>query len=76
MNVSGASKYYADKDNRFENAGYAVFGAKFGYEKDNFEGYFWSSNLTNKKHDVIGHAGRVRAISAPREFGLNLAYRF
>lgn len=76
FSISGQSSFYTDKANKFKNKGYALLDAKIGYEKDNFEVYLYCDNITDKKHDVTGFFDMYNVVSKPREFGIQLAYKF
>lgn len=77
FDVSGQSSFYTDKENTYKNDGYTLLNAKIGYEAENFEVYLYCNNITDKKYDIYGYlSGSYTIVSPPREFGLEVAYRF
>ncbi len=76
VGVHGKSSYYGDKANESKNSGYAIANAKIGYEADNYDIYLYCKNITNKEHNTEGYYDYYTLVSAPREMGIQITYRF
>jgi len=77
VDINGYGKMYHDKENKNPQDAYDLVNTKIGYETDNYDVYLYADNLFDKRYDAIGtFSGTARTYSAPREIGVQLAYRF
>lgn len=72
--LRGQSKFYTDKANVVENAGYATVDAKVGFNHKNINVYIYANNLFDKDHDV--KYATMHYLSDPREIGVKFEYKF
>lgn len=72
--ISGYGKMYSDKENKYFIEAYELVNAKLGYEWDNFDIYLYARNLFDKKYELKDATAIY--LSNPREFGLQVSYRF
>lgn len=72
--MRGQSKFYTDKANVVENAGYATVDAKVGFNHKNINVYIYANNLFDKDHDV--KYATMHYLSDPREIGVKFEYKF
>lgn len=72
--VHGQSKMYADEKNTAKTNGYALVDLKFGFKKKNIDISLYCNNLFDKRYDTnyVGY----KFLSAPREVGINMNYKF
>jgi len=75
-NVIGYGSIYLDKANQNERDAYEIVNTKIGYETENFDVYLYAENLFDKEYDSLNYYGYYNNYSPPREFGIQLAYRF
>jgi len=76
LELTGKSSFYTDKLNTNKIDGYHLLNSKIGYEKENFNIYLYGKNITNKKYDTVGYIDNYTVVSAPREVGIQLTYKF
>ncbi len=76
VDMNGYGKMYFDKANEYERKAYTLVNTKIGYERNNFDIYFYAKNLFDKKYDSKGYNKFYTIYSDPREIGIQLAYRF
>jgi len=67
---------YLNRSNTLKKDSYALANLKLGYETENFDVYLYGNNIFNKKYDTEGIFDFYTAVSEPREFGIQVSYRF
>ena len=67
---------YYDKENKYKRDAYKLVNVKIGYETEDYYIYLYADNLFDKVYDANGVYGYYSIYSAPREIGVQLAYRF
>jgi len=74
--ISGYGKMYFSKENTSSLDAYNLVNTKIGYEQENYDIYLYVDNLFDNKYDSIEKEDNYIKYSAPREIGIQLAYRF
>lgn len=72
--LHGQSKMFADEKNSVKTGGYALVDLKLGLSRANIDVAVYCNNLFDKKYDTnyVGY----KFLSAPREFGVKMSYKF
>jgi len=76
LDLTGYGKMYLDKANEYEKSAYSLVNGKIGYETEHFDIYLYGKNIFDVKYDDKGYYGFVTYLSDPREFGIQVTYRF
>jgi len=75
--ITGYGDMYLDSANKYKRDAYELVNAKLGYEQEDYDIYLYAKNLFDKEYHTEGHYnGTYSYYSAPREIGIQLAYRF
>lgn len=76
VDINACGKIYFDKANEYERKAYTLVNTKIGYERNNFDIYFYAKNLFDKEYDSKGYNKFYTIYSEPREVGVQFTYRF
>jgi len=75
--ITGYGDMYLDSANKYKRDAYELVNTKLGYEQEDYDIYLYAKNLFDKEYHTEGHYnGTYSYYSAPREIGIQLAYRF
>jgi len=75
--INGYGKTYFNKENTSSRDAYSLVNMKVGYEADNYDIYLYGKNIFDKDYSSVNQFNfNETTYSAPREIGIQLAYRF
>ena len=75
--VAQTGKTYWGEANDYSRSTTTVYGARAGYEQDDWSVYIYGKNLTDERYLTLYIPGSDQGyVAAPRTFGLGAEYRF